>query len=201
MTASNLQMTIVSYVGAKLDENGEYTVPARLLTDFVNQVVDEKIEAELKESALYLETKKAKANIVGIPAAEFPEVPSNLEGVSVKFKSKDLVDILQKVLFAVALDEGRPVLTGLYFKIDKGQLTLAGTNGFRMTEYKTKVELKEKDSAVECVIPAKAFGDIVKSFAPESADIELVIVSEKNLAVVKAEDLEAQIRLIRRTVS
>ncbi len=196
LTASNLQMTIVSYVGAKIDVNGEYTVPARLLMEFVSQVVDEKIEAELKESALHLETKKAKASIVGIPATEFPETQSNTTGLSVKFKSKELMEILQKELFAVAVDEGRPVLTGLYLRFEKGELTIAGTDGFRMTEYKTKVPSFKTADIVECVVPAKAIGDIVKSFSTESEELEVIIVKEKNMLVIKAEDLEAQIRLI-----
>jgi DNA polymerase III subunit beta len=197
LVTSNLQVTITTKVGAKIDEDGEITVPARIITDFVNQVKDEKIEGKLKDSTLHLQTDSAKAHFSGISASEFPEIPEINTGITLKFKSADLVEILQKVQFAVAVDEGRPVLTGIYLKITKDNMIFACTDGFRMAEYQYKAKnLVEIPEGVECIVPAKSFVEVVKSFASESEELELVINNEKNLVIVKGEDLEAQVRLI-----
>lgn len=195
VTASDLQITISSWIGAKVDAPGEITVPAKILIDFVNQLSDEKIELALDAGNLKVTTEKAKANLTTIPATEFPNLELPEDGNKLTIKSSELVKALSQVQFAAAIDESRPVLTGIYLKVVKNTLIIACTDGFRMAEYKLALS-SDMGEEVSCVIPAKSFSDIVKSFAPKSENIELTINSEKNTVVVQAEDSEAQLRMI-----
>ena len=195
ITASNLQITISAWVGAKVDKDGEITVPARLLTDFVSQITDEKLNAIVDGSTLKISTAKAKATFMGIPASEFPEISKVEKGVKVELDSKSLLNALQKVQFAVATDEGRPVLTGMYLNLSNSTLTIAGTDGFRMAEYKFKLKESVK-KPLECVVPARALFDIVKAFSAESKKISLTINLEHNLVFIKIDDMEAHLRMI-----
>ncbi len=195
VTASDLQITISSWIGAKVDAPGEITVPAKILIDFVNQLSDEKIEITLDGANLKVTTEKAKANLMTIPATEFPNLELPEDGNKLSIKSSEILKAIQQVQFASATDESRPVLTGIYLKAEKDILVIACTDGYRMAEYKLKLS-KKVDTPVKCVIPARAFSDIVKSFAPKSENIEITINSEKNAVVVRAEDSEAQLRMI-----
>lgn len=195
ITASDLQITISSWIGAKVDSDGEITVPAKILTDFVNQLSDEKIELLLDGGTLKVNTEKAKANLTTIPATDFPNLELPEAGNKFTLKSAELVKAISQVQFASAVDESRPVLTGIYLKAEKDILVIACTDGYRMAEYRLKLP-ETVSSAVSCVIPARAFADIVKSFAPKSESIEIVINNDKNAVVVRAEDSEAQLRMI-----
>ncbi len=195
ITSSDLQITISSWVGAKVDQPGEITVPAKILIDFVNQLSDEKIELTLDGSNLRVTTDKAKANLTTIPASEFPNLELPEDGDKLIIKSSELVKAISQVQFASAADESRPVLTGVFLKAEGKTLVIACTDGYRMAEYKLALE-SEVSSEVRCVIPAKAFTDIVKSFAPKSESLEIIINTDKNAVVVRAEDSEAQLRMI-----
>jgi DNA polymerase-3 subunit beta len=195
VTASDLQITISSWIGAKVDVPGEITVPAKILIDFVNQLSDEKIEMTLDGANLKVITEKAKANFATIPASEFPNLELPEDGNKLSVKSSEILKAIQQVQFASATDESRPVLTGIYLRAEKDVLVIACTDGYRMAEYKLKLA-KEVESAVKCVIPARAFADIIKSFVTKSEEIEITINTEKNAVVVRAEDSEAQLRMI-----
>lgn len=198
--ASDLQMSISASVGAKIDEPGEITVPAKILIEFVNQVNSDKIEFSLRGAVLRLSTDKANATLTGIPASEFPvmEIPQN--GYEVTLPSDLFSKSIQKVQYVVAVDEGRPVLTGIYFKITKSELVIAGTDGYRMAEYSfglqnTPIGIKD-DEVVSCIVPAKAFSENIKAFAGKSRDITFAIYPENNVVVLKVDDYIAQIRMI-----
>ncbi|PJA40920.1 DNA polymerase III subunit beta, partial [candidate division WWE3 bacterium CG_4_9_14_3_um_filter_34_6] len=100
---------------------------------------------------------------------------------------------IQKVQFVVAVDEGRPVLTGIYFKTEKDKLIIAGTDGYRMAEQIIKIE---KTDDVVCIIPAKSFAEILKLFSAKSDQIKFVINNERNFAKLETEDMQAQFRMI-----
>jgi len=198
--ASDLQMSISAKVGAKIDEPGEITVPAKILLEFVNQVNSDKIDFSLNGSILKLATDKANATLAGIPASEFPVMDRPDKGYEVTLPSEVFSKAIQKIQYVVAVDEGRPVLTGIYFKISKNELVIAGTDGYRMAEYSMDLETSsigiKKDEVVSCVVPAKAFAENVKAFAGKAIDITFAIFPESNVVTLKADDYEAQIRLI-----
>lgn len=200
LSASDLQMSISASVGAKIDEPGEITVPAKILIEFINQVNSDKIDFSLNGSILKLQTDKANATLTGIPASEFPVMEVPQKGYEVTLPSDIFSKAIQKVQYVVAIDEGRPVLTGINFKISKSELIIAGTDGYRMAEYSfgiqnTPVGLKDNE-VVSCVVPAKAFSENIKAFAGKSENITFAIYPENNLVVLKSEDYVAQIRMI-----
>lgn len=195
LTASDLQVTISVQIGAKVDSKGEITIPARLLLDFISQVTDEKINGKLDGSVLTLKTERVKATFAGMPSSEFPKIDDMKDGEPLELDSEELIKAVSRVQFAVAVDEGRPVLTGIYFSVSDKTLTLAGTDGFRMAEYKMNLKKKVK-SSFNCILPAKTLAEIIKTFGAGSKTINLLFNLEKNLVTLKVEDMEANIRMI-----
>jgi len=195
LTASDFVATISVWMGAKIDEQGEYTVPAKLLTDFVGQLTDDTFEAQLIGAQLRLKTAKATANFSGMPGKEFPTIDVQRSAKSIKLDAKKFLDALAKVSFAVATDESRPILTGILLKAQNTTLTLAGTDGFRMAEHKITLESPVTEE-IKCVIPGKYFLDVVKSFAATSSELNIYLENDRNTALVWVEDMEAQLRLL-----
>src|SRR3989338_9621095 len=78
LVATNLEMAISYWVGAKVEEEGAITIPARLLTEFVNSLPNERIDINLSAKTKTLELKCARfeARISGVDAKDFPPIPT-----------------------------------------------------------------------------------------------------------------------------
>jgi DNA polymerase-3 subunit beta len=186
LTATNLEIGVNCWVGARIDEEGSVTVPARLLTEFVNSLPAGQIDMELSERTQTLNLKCARyeANIKGIDASEFPEVPT-AEGIAAQSPNRLHLEaeafrrMIDQAVFAAATDESRPILTGVLAKFHQGGLTLAAADGFRLavTTADVGVDLDETASAI---IPARALAELGRISADEEEKIELFITPGRN---------------------
>ena len=78
LAATNLEIGINCWIGAKVDDEGAITVPARLLSDFVNSLPPERVEMELstRTQTLHLRCARIDANLKGIDSSDFPIMPT-----------------------------------------------------------------------------------------------------------------------------
>lgn len=151
LSATDLEIGIHTWIGAKIDADGGITIPARLLQDYINNNTDKNITLELKESTLYLKSEHFKANIKGIEASEFPLIPEVKKSVEIELGVKDLIAAVNKTIIATALDESRPVLAGVYFFNKDKAVKVVATDSYRLAEQTINLVAK----------PAKDFGFIV----------------------------------------
>src|SRR3989338_6352491 len=139
-TTTNLEIAIRCCVRGKVETEGEATVPSKLFFDFVSLLPNENVQMELHGEALGVACGKYKTKVNGLPASDFPLVPS-VKGVwSCLVPADALRRSLSRVLFASATNESRPELTGVCFQFertDRGSvLTLAATDSYRLAEDK-----------------------------------------------------------------
>ena len=78
LSAMDMEIAINCWVGAMIEDEGQITVPARLLSDFVNSLPNDRIDMELqtRTQTLHLHCARYEANIKGIDATEFPIIPT-----------------------------------------------------------------------------------------------------------------------------
>jgi DNA polymerase-3 subunit beta len=192
VSATNLEVGINYWLGAKIEKEGAITVPARLLTDIINSLSSEKVELEVEELNLHLNSDKDKLTIKGISVDEFPLIPS-IDNSSFKISSKVLRDALNLVNFAAALDEARPVLSGVYMNIDGDKLILAATDSYRLAEKIIKLEKKVTDK-YEIIVPARALIELARTLGDFDEDIKVCI--NENQISFAAPEVEFTSRLI-----
>ena len=136
LSATNLEIGINCWIGAKVEQEGATTVPARLLADFVNSLPPERIDMELitRTQTLNLKCGRFEANIKGIDAQEFPLILVPERGqprqASTPMRLRQMID---QVAFAAATDESRPVLTGVLAELNGDRLTFAAADGYRLS--------------------------------------------------------------------
>ncbi|MCH8309270.1 MAG: DNA polymerase III subunit beta, partial [Chloroflexi bacterium] len=118
LAATNLEIAISTWIGAQVEEEGSITIPARLLTEFVNSLPSERIDIKMNPQPLGLDLNCARfeAHINGQDADDFPPIPTVESGVIGKISAGVLKDAITHVAFAAATEESRPVLTGI--KVD-----------------------------------------------------------------------------------
>jgi DNA polymerase-3 subunit beta len=184
LAATNLEIGVNCWVGARVEEEGRTTVPARLLTEFVNSLPPGQIDMELTERTQTLNLKCARyeANIKGIEASEFPEVPTaeTIGGHNnLSLEPEAFRQMIEQSVFAAATDESRPILTGVLAQFHQGGLTLAAADGFRLAVTNADVGV-DLDQATSVIIPARALSELNRVSAEQEDPIDLIITPSRN---------------------
>ena len=76
VAATNLEVATTQYIGAKVNKGGTITVPARLITEFVNNLPKEAIELKVTKNNLHITCGSYTSIINGSAADDFPELPT-----------------------------------------------------------------------------------------------------------------------------
>jgi DNA polymerase-3 subunit beta len=197
LSATNLEIGIVCWIGAKVEEDGSITVPARLLTDFVNSLPPERIDMELtvRTQTLNLKCARFEANIKGIDAQEFPLIPTAGEDSKISLDPSMLRQMIDQVVFAAATDESRPILTGVLAKFQGEQLTLAAADGFRLS-VRTAHLSEPVSESVTVIVPARALAELSRISAEQEQPIEVTITPARNQALFHMANVDLVSQLI-----
>jgi len=197
LSATNLEIGIVCWIGAKVEEDGSITVPARLLTDFVNSLPPERIDMELtvRTQTLNLKCARFEANIKGIDAQEFPLIPTAGEDSKISLDPSMLRQMIDQVVFAAATDESRPILTGVLARFQGEQLTLAAADGFRLSVRTTHLP-EPVSEPVTVIVPARALAELSRISAEQEQPIEITITPARNQALFHMANVDLVSQLI-----
>lgn len=177
LSATNLEIGISHSLGAKIDEEGEITIPARTITDLISNTQPGKITLETDKSKLNLRGNNLKAEINGIGAKEFPNVPETLPKTEIILKNEDIEQINKQVSFASSIDISRPALTGILFiveSIDKN-IKIVATDGFRLSHKEIPSPDKDKKETVsqEIIIPVRTIIEAGKIYTQETIGVHI----------------------------
>jgi DNA polymerase-3 subunit beta len=196
LSATNLEIGINTWIGAKVEQDGAITVPARTFTDLVNTLPPDRINMELsvRTQTLHLQCGRSEANIKGIDAQEFPLIPTPEGTGQILVETDSLIKMINQVAFAAATDESRPMLTGVLTKFDQDQFTMAAADGFRLSVRSMRISTPVADP-VQVLIPAKALTELVRISGDQEDPVEITISPTRNqiLFHLSNTDLVAQL--------
>ena len=201
-TATNLEMAVSCLVRGKVEEGGEYTAPSKLLFDYVALLPNETIQLTTEDSFLRLHCGHHKTKINGVAASEFPLIPTIEVQKQFRLPAQEFRRALNQIIFAVALNESRPELTGVvlnFIKGDKPRLVLAATDSYRLGE-KTIILPEAIKNEGKVIIPAKALVEIGRILAVFKDDVdapsEIIMNLSENQAVFSYGSVELISRVI-----
>jgi len=190
LSATNLDIAITHYIGAKVSTEGSITVPARLMQDFVNSLPSSVINLELEETKLRVTTDQYRSVVNGIVADDFPVMPAITGGKAWTVNGALLKKGLQQVVFAASSDETRPVLTGVLFHTIDGQLTIAATDSYRLAEK----NLGKNKETVRLLIPASSLHDLLRILGDGAEDVS--VTHDDQQVLFRVGDVELVTRLV-----
>ena len=191
LTATNLDIAITTRIGAQVEKEGELTIPARLLSDFVNSLPDDRIEIESVPEPLSvsLNCQRFSANINGTDPGEFPPIPNVDEGATIKVDPQLLRDTVTHVAFAAATEDSRPVLTGIKVEVNQSDFTFAAADGFRLAVYEGKL-LEPISEPMEFIIPARALQEVGRLIGTDDTTVEFTVTSSGTHALFNVGNVE-----------
>lgn len=180
LSATNLEIAITTNVGATIEEEGAITVPARLLTEFVSSLPNDKIDLEIQpgSAVLQLTCGRSKATIHGTDASEFPPIPTVDDGISAQVDPLVLKSAIARVAFAAATEESRPVLTGVELKIEGERFSLAAADGFRLAVHHGSL-ISKVESEIKVIIPARTLNELSRLLSDQEEPVDIMMTPAK----------------------
>ncbi|MBU3925459.1 DNA polymerase III subunit beta [Patescibacteria group bacterium] len=137
ISATNLEIGVSYWIGAKIEKEGSSTIPARVLSSYIAKLPNKKINFKTNENnVLNIFLDEITSNIKGMDAREFPIIPKLNEKPVGKVKNIDFKNALLSTIMASAVSEVRPELSGIYlfFDFTNKALTIAATDSHRLAE-------------------------------------------------------------------
>ncbi len=198
LSANNLEIGMNCWIGAKVEREGAITIPARLLTEFVNSLPPERIDMELDEETQTLNIRCAhfEANLKGIDAQEFPQVPSlDAGGEVIRLEPGALKQAINQVTFAAAVEESRPVLTGIRAQFEQDKLIISGTDGFRLST-KTIPLAQPIENSFEIIIPARSLTELARVLSDQDEPVQVAVTAGRNQILFHLNNIDVASQLI-----
>ncbi|MEI7741305.1 MAG: DNA polymerase III subunit beta [bacterium] len=171
LSATNLEIAITATIRGKVDEPGEFTIPGKLFSDYTTLLPTERVDLSLTGQSLEIRCGTYSTKIRGVPATEFPLVPSVELKHEFHVEVDDLRGALAQTLFAVASHESRPELCGIYFLFSGSTLTFAATDSFRLAE-KVIPLLEPAAEEVKCIMPSRTAAEVFRILGIMREDLE-----------------------------
>ncbi len=166
---TNLEIAVSCLVRGKVEDNGAFTVPSRLFSDYVSLLPKERVDVSQEGNAIVVSCGSYQTRLNGIPASEFPLIPSVDKKHKFLVGVADLRRAIGQVLFAVAPNESRPEISGVLFKFvpEGGKLTLvlAATDSYRLAERTVQIEAEHSSQIkepVSVIVPARTVAEVVR---------------------------------------
>ena len=197
LSATNLEIGITCWIGAKVEEDGATTVPARTFVDLVSALPAERVDMELvvRTQTLNLKCGRFENNIRGIDATEFPLIPAADDSSAIRIEPDTLRTMINQVVFAAALDESRPILTGVLARFDKDQVTFAAADGFRLA-VRTAPLIEPVSAPISVIIPARALAELGRISGDQEEPVTINITPSKSQALFHLDSIDLVSQLI-----
>lgn len=172
ISSTNLEMAINTNVRCKVEQEGEVTVPAKIISELVNNLPNKNITLEQKDNEVILKLDGYNTNIKTLPAEDFPLIPQIENPNSVKIKNTDLKKMIDQVIFAVSHNQTQPEISGVLFSIEGKTLKAAATDRYRLSE-KT-INLTEEYQYKQLIIPQKTVLELSRTISSNEGETELM---------------------------
>ena len=197
LAATDREMGITCWIGAKIQEPGATTVPARTFSDLVTTFPNETIEMELavRTQTLHLRAGRSNAEIKGIDAEEFPPMPEPDKSGGVELGAGDFKEMIQQVVFAASRDDARPVLTGVLITVEGKTMTMAAADGFRLSV--RKAELKSAaDQPMRAIVPGRALNEVARIATDDKEQISMTLPPGRGQVIFRLKNAELRCQLV-----
>jgi DNA polymerase-3 subunit beta len=170
LTCTDGNLTIKSQVNAQIVQEGQVVLPGRLFTELMRKLPGREVDISVNEKmAASIRCMNSRATLSGMSPVDFPPIKPIEEGNSISLPQKNLKEMISKVIFAIATDESRQILTGCLLEVTQDEARLVGLDGFRLAMQRIHGNFllpKGKD-VMEAIIPGRVLGELGKILSDE----------------------------------
>lgn len=197
LSATNLDLGITCWIGAKIQEEGSTTVPSRTFTDLVNTLSDKQVEMSLtvRTQTLNVRCGASNTDLKCIDAQEFPPMPVAEPSQGIQLNVTDIKEMIRQVVFSASTDEARPILTGVLVKVQDHHIVMASADGFRLSVRKSLLS-SPVSRPISAVIPARALSELARIVGDSDQNLVMVMPPGRGQVIFRTRDVELVSQLI-----
>jgi len=172
LSSTDLEMGVEVIIPSKIEEEGSVTIPSRLISSFVRNLPDEKINFSEKNKKVFIRCKNYKSNIKGQDAKEFPLIPQNRDDDTFSVNARDFISGIAPVIGSVSVLDIKPEISGVFVNFKETDTCFAATDSFRLAEKKIKNNTKNT-YLKKIIIPKRACDVIMRIFQDTNDTINI----------------------------
>jgi len=175
LTATDLEIEMVSTVEVDSPEDFQTTLPARKLLDICKALADgSDIEFSIEEKKVSLISGRSRFSLATLPAKDFPGLDDIAEQHSFTIKQGELKALLEKTSFAMAQQDVRYYLNGILMEISNGLVKMVATDGHRLALSELKTDISINDEK-QIIIPRKAVLELARLLESDDSPAKLIL--------------------------
>ncbi|HEV8601595.1 MAG TPA: DNA polymerase III subunit beta [Patescibacteria group bacterium] len=193
LSSTNLEIGVNTWIGGKIEEEGSLTVPARLINEYINNLPTDKVLISSKDTTLNLESENYHTNIKGLSAEDFPLIPQVQDEAYAKVSGEDLKKALSETIWAAAVNETQPEISGIYFAFEEDKLRIAATDRYRLAERMLKLA-EPVAHPKDVIVPARTILELYKILGAGKYNVEIYF--SESQVLFKFDETELISRLI-----
>jgi len=194
LSATNLDLGINIWLGAKVEKEGSLAMPAKEVAEFVSYLSVQNVDlVSEQDNKLTISSSQATASFVGMRADEFPKIPRLDSKNSFSLPLSSLSQAVSQVAFSAASDETRPVLEGVFWQFDSGEYRMVATDGYRLSLKKVALEQKSTEKS-SFLVPARTLSEVIRLGKEEM--VEVGLSKNQNQAIFAFPQMEISSRLL-----
>ena len=200
LSTTNLELGITCWLGAKIEQEGSTTVPARTFTDLVSTLSDAQVymDLDVRTQTLNLTCGASVTDLKCIDSQEFPPVTVTEPADGLELNVADLREMIQQVVFAASIDEARPILTGVLITVNEDTITMAAADGFRLSVRSAPLSASAANP-IKVVVPGRALSELARISSDSDKTVRMVLPPGRGQVIFQMEDIELVSQLIEGT--
>ena len=186
LTTFDLEKGVRIEIQAQVDEPGCYIINAQKFVQTIRVMEGETVTLTINEKlAAEIVSAKSSHKMNALAGADFPEIPRLTSQNGFKIKQSVLKDMLSKVMYAMGVNDQRPVLNGCYFKIAGNTLYLVSCDSFKLAKCNVTTEIDAfsamGNSDFSFIIPCKTVNELYRMLDNDEEATVTVYTSRKNI--------------------
>ena len=196
LISTDLEVSFWLRLSAKVEEEGEVVVPAKLFSELVSGFPQGNILISTEKHVVKVVIDGIETEIVGQGSEDYPSIP-RAKKAQIVLKSGDFRQKVDRVCVSAARDDTRPVLTGVLWEINEEKVTLVATDGYRLSVDKLTLISSILEKETRLILPAKSLQEISKMLGETGVDdFSLEFDKTSQQVIFKVGEIEVTSRLI-----
>ncbi len=179
LAATNLEVAIIEKIPAKIDRDGIFTAPSKLITEFITNLPKTNVEIEYNNNKITITAGNYRSVVNTMAADEFPALPEPKTSTFIKIPTSTFKKAVNGTALVASSDTTRPILTGVYVHTFNNKLYMAATDGYRLAEK----EISPLDKEVSAIVPASTLNDVVRIITDDTEEV-IVNFSDDHISFV-----------------
>ena len=193
LSATDLELSIEKTIKAMVQIEGEMVVPGKFFCEYIKKLNNEQIELSVDDkNILSIKYTDSVGKIQCLNSVEFPQIKQIDDSTYFEMSQKDLKSLINKSIYAVAVEDVRPILKGVKLEVTKEKITAVALDGYRLAVVKKPIT--KSNAEFNCIVPARSLNEISKLL--EDSDEPIKVCVGRNFLMVNIDNTKITTRLL-----